>query len=268
MTRLLCVCAVFVLGCSANSSLECAPSPTPYWDYSGTGTGPTEWGSLPGYELCANGTRQSPIDIVPPQAVFDGSAEHPLLDLDLTRVARFINTGRSLVLEFERGEGLVYGGARYDLANVHFHSPAEHSIDGKVYAMEAHIVTLERDSQQPSALVLGVFLDTAKAAANPLLAAVLDGFPQGKARQNCTLTPDVPVDLELARVALPDTAAQWTYQGSLTTPTCGEYVRFFLYRDPVAVSQAQVDQFKRVVGQSRTSRPVQPLNGRTITLVP
>jgi carbonic anhydrase len=51
--------------------------------------------------------------------------------------------------------------------------------------------------------------------------------------------------------------------GSLTVPPCTEGVRWLISSTVQHVSRAQVAQFESLVG-GKTSRPLQPLNGRII----
>ena len=53
--------------------------------------------------------------------------------------------------------------------------------------------------------------------------------------------------------------------GSVTAapPTCSEGVRWLVMKEPVHVSQAQIDAFKAVMHHPN-NRPVQPLNGRLV----
>ena len=62
---------------------------------------------------------------------------------------------------------------------------------------------------------------------------------------------------------LPKNRSYYRFNGSLTTPPCSEGVRWFVMKKPVAVSKAQIDAFKTVMGHDN-NRPLQPVNARTI----
>jgi carbonic anhydrase len=61
---------------------------------------------------------------------------------------------------------------------------------------------------------------------------------------------------------MPADSGYYTYDGSLTTPPCSEGVRWIVLKNPITVSQAQVEQHRALFGD--TARPVQLLQGRTV----
>ena len=61
---------------------------------------------------------------------------------------------------------------------------------------------------------------------------------------------------------LPSERGYYTYMGSLTTPPCSEGVLWMVMRQPVAVSQGQIDIFSRLYPMN--ARPVQSAAGRLI----
>lgn len=64
----------------------------------------------------------------------------------------------------------------------------------------------------------------------------------------------------------------FNYPGSLTTPMCDEIVDWWVLEKPVQVSAADFDKFQAhleklpATDHGRGARPVQPLNGRAITV--
>ena len=62
------------------------------------------------------------------------------------------------------------------LVQFHFHAPSEHSLNGKRFSMEAHLVHKEPLSGEFA--VLGVMIKRSEqAASNPCLRRALDGAP-------------------------------------------------------------------------------------------
>ena len=110
----------------------------PKWDYS-TERGPEKWGELsPDYVLAAIGRSQSPIDIVTKDVI---TADLPLLEFD-THAAdlKVLNNGHTVEFIAPGGSTLNYRGQTFKLTQYHFHTPSEHTIDGKHADVEVHFV--------------------------------------------------------------------------------------------------------------------------------
>merc|ERR1711976_577371 len=58
----------------------------------------------------------------------------------------------------------------------------------------------------------------------------------------------------------------WTYPGSLTTPPCYESVTWVLFREPVEVSEAQLNQFRNLASYAKgeSAQPSDDLHGHII----
>ena len=220
---------------------------TPHFEYEGA-NGPIWWGALrEDWAKCSTGTRQSPINIT--GAVKMPTLKDPTLDYAPTTL-RLTNTGHSIQVNYDAGSSLNLNGKTYELAQFHFHVASEHTIDGKSYAMELHLVHRYADDDLA---VVGVLLE--EGAANPTLAQFWDKLPsEGTVNTGNTLN--------IADI-LPNQRGYYTYEGSLTTPGCAEIVTWFVLKTPVSVSKEQVAAFQSVTGTS-TARPVQALNGRVI----
>ena len=64
---------------------------------------------------------------------------------------------------------------------------------------------------------------------------------------------------------LPVKKDYYMYEGSMTTPGCPQGVRWFVLKEPVEASQAQIDLFIEDLTEGDTNnRPVQPIYGRVI----
>jgi carbonic anhydrase len=61
---------------------------------------------------------------------------------------------------------------------------------------------------------------------------------------------------------LPKDLAYYTYPGSLTTPPCTEGVHFYILKQPLTISPAQLAEFRKLYPMN--ARPLQPLNERVI----
>ena len=145
-------------------------------------------------------------------------------------------------------------GTRYELMQLHFHTPSEHTIDERHGAMEVHFV--HRDSAGKLA-VIGVLLR--EGAENSDLERVVANIPQsiGKA----AALPGEGFD---PMRLLPPNRDHWSYSGSLTTPPCSEDVTWIVMKDPIELSRAQLDGF--VAKLHHNARPVQPIGTRGISV--
>ena len=219
-----------------------------HWGYSGE-TAPDKWGDLePDFAICKTGKNQSPINItgaVPSDLdpiTFD-YASSPL---------RLIDTGHTVQVNYAAGSSISVSGKRYDLLQFHFHRPSEERVNGKAYDMVAHLVHKGKDGKLA---VVAVLLE--KGREHPILKRLWRNLPKTVGKE--TVVEKVAID---ASTLLPADRAYYTFAGSLTTPPCSEGVTWFVMKNPVPVSAAQIDRFAKIY--KNNARPVQPLNGRAI----
>ena len=171
------------------------------WAYAGEG-GPEHWGSLkPEFALCANGRRQSPIDVRGGIAV----------DVEPVQFAyrpapfRVVDSGRHLQMTIYGG-GFSLLGKKYELLRVHFHRPAETTIAGKIFDLEAQLVHKADDGRLA---IISVLFETG--AENPLVQQALNHLPLEKGGE--VSPPGRSVDVTSL---LPSNRHYATYLGSLT----------------------------------------------------
>jgi len=218
-----------------------------HWGYEGEG-GPAAWGALkPDFATCANGTRQSPIDI-------RGGIRVDLepIQFDYRPVSfQVVDNGHTVQVNVAPGNSIVVSGRRYELLQFHFHRPSEESINGRRYEMVAHLVHKDADGKLA---VVAVLMDQGKA--HPMVQLVWNSLPL---EQSETVQSPVPIDMTLM---LPDDRRYYTYMGSLTTPPCSEGVRWMVLKQPATLSPDQVAIFARLYPMN--ARPVQQAGGRLI----
>jgi carbonic anhydrase len=241
-----------LLGCK--SQVE-NPQPTttakPAWSYEGR-TGPDHWGELSSdYVLAKTGRRQSPVDIVRSKAIPKDGAP---LDVSYESTSlEILNNGHTIEDEYHDGGMLVLDGRQYHLAQFHFHSPSEHTIDGKHAPMELHLVHKDAGG---SLAVIGVLIQEGRA--HPELNVLWPHLPKEPGRK--VSVPGVMAD---ASKLLPGSLASYRYTGSLTSPPCSEDVSWVVLQQPIEASPEQIAAFRKLIHGN--NRPTQPLNGRTIT---
>eukprot|EP00252_Welwitschia_mirabilis_P009295 TRINITY_DN2177_c0_g1_i1.p1 TRINITY_DN2177_c0_g1~~TRINITY_DN2177_c0_g1_i1.p1 ORF type:complete len:235 (+),score=29.49 TRINITY_DN2177_c0_g1_i1:81-785(+) len=114
------------------------------WGYEvGSERGPFKWGNMSSdWALCSTGKQQSPIRILS----FDVAKNEKLKRLHTLyhyAPATLLNDGRILRLKWEGGFLLIEE-SLYELFEVQFHTPSEHTINGKKYAMEMQLMHRNR----------------------------------------------------------------------------------------------------------------------------
>lgn len=61
---------------------------------------------------------------------------------------------------------------------------------------------------------------------------------------------------------LPADHGFYRFPGSLTTPICNEGVQWYLMKNPIEMSAAQIAEYQNYY--HNTARPIQPLNNRPV----
>lgn len=220
---------------------------------------PANWGNLPGFEACRDGTAQSPIAFDqgtprprPTPGLFIGYDESPLeVERLATNFEAFVEEGSSVIR---------LGGTVFDLLQFHFHSTAEHVIDGERAALEWHFV---HRSDAGELAVIGVFVVEGERfdELDPLIAALpaVTDAPVGG-------TVDVPeIDID---ALLPDDISSYRYTGSTTTPPCTPDVNWILLRRTVEFSASQIEAIRETIQDFNdgfdNNRPIEERNARMI----
>lgn len=206
----------------------------------------------------AGGTRQSPIDIKP----VDLKSISPNRKLTWKYVPEntidVTNPGYCWKVHVNGAGSELTGGpldGKYVLEQFHCHwgstnnEGSEHTVNGKKFAGELHLVhwnstkysSFAEAAKYPDGLaVLGVFLKPGRKHFE--LDKIVDqlNLIQHKGETAKILVPVNPAAL------LPDDSGYYTYQGSLTTPPCSECVIWIVFKEPVELSQEQLDAFRRL----------------------
>lgn len=203
------------------------------------------WGDLPEAGVCNSGVEQSPIDIT-------SAAPSPDTTLAINYTAgdvEMIDTTHTVGANFSGSGEITIGDAVYKLANLHYHTPSEHTIDGVSYPAEFHFVNR---SAEDKLSVVGVMLK--EGPHNDAWQGFIDSMPAAGDTATVTLDPTT---------MLPSNKEFYRYAGSLTTPPCSEGVVWNVMKTPVEVS---ADQLKALTQRyTGNNRPVQSLDSRAIT---
>ncbi|KAF7667557.1 hypothetical protein LDENG_00057770 [Lucifuga dentata] len=182
------------------------------------------------------------------------------------------NDGHSVVLQFGSGMTVNSGGLPgvYHTIQLHFHwgSPSsnssEHTVDGRRYPMEMHIVNVKSIYPNISAALddptglalLGFFIDVVYAdnlhfghISQKLSSVAYKG-------QTVKIKPFPLISL------LPEhnMSHYYRYHGSLTTPPCSQVVVWTLFEVPIYISWSQLGQFSsRIFSTEEDAEEERPL---------
>lgn len=238
-------------GCTSMQPAPATGAEEPHWTYSGVG-GPEQWGTLsPEFAVCETGTTQSPIDLANatrtdlPDLRFDYRPATPL---------RVVNLGHTVQVNYQPGSSITVNDTTYELLQFHFHTPAEHRLQGREFPAELHLV---HRAPGGALAVVGVMIE--RGSPNAAAAPLWNHLPR---------TPGAEQQVASARIdaadLLPADRQRYQYPGSLTTPPCTEGVKWLVLAEPIEMSAEQIDALQSIIGTS--NRPVQPLGNRELRL--
>src|SRR5687767_1541448 len=132
-----------------------------HWSYSQE-DGAEGWAKLsPVYAACGSGKSQSPVDLLTEvgKGTVQWKIDYKATSLHIAHnenVQELINNGHTIQVTPEAGSSITYGGKIYQLKQFHFHTPGEHTINGKHFPMEIHLV---HESDDKSLAVIGVLFN-------------------------------------------------------------------------------------------------------------
>nr|XP_020461748.1 carbonic anhydrase 4-like [Monopterus albus] len=185
-----------------------------------------------------------------------------------------LNTGETVRVTIGSGVRVSGGGLSeaYDSLQFHLHwgngssvPGSEHTVDGKRYAMELHIVNSKSSYNQNTTLAvadstgiaaLGFFIEvmpgnaTGQPAAWRNLTSYLANITQRG--ESTLMAPGISLDDLLVGV---NRTKYYRYLGSLTTPMCNEAVVWTVFKDPIQVSKDLIDLFSTTVHITNSSSP-------------
>ncbi|MCH9049466.1 MAG: carbonic anhydrase family protein [Proteobacteria bacterium] len=218
------------------------------WGYSGPSS-PRYWGDLdPEYRLCQAGKMQSPIDMT---ETTDAVMSEIKFDYQIT-LLKIVNNGHTVQVNYAKGSSVSIDGKTYELLQFHFHTPSEHTVEGKPFAVEMHLVHKNAEGELA---VVAVFMQPGKD--NIALQEVWNHLPRqaGGAKTIASVAVN-------ARDLVPANAAYYRYMGSLTTPPCSEGVNWYVLKTPIEVGKEQIRALADIMGAN--NRPTQGLANRLL----
>lgn len=247
IVRAAVIAAINVLLCFGVLAQDNAPV-FPTWSYSEE-RGPARWSEISdAFALCATGEMQSPVDIdnTTPSALGDVQFNYKPSKLTV------VDAGYTVQVNYDEGSSVTFDGHTYMLKRIVFHTPSEHTIEGKRTRMEIQLVHEDAFGRMVIVSVLGE-----RVRQNPSLRGVFNTISNLRAEPWTIMG----VTFNAAEMLPPD-LSYYSYMGSLTTPPCTEGVRWIILQTPIGFSRAQLTAFEERFGLN--TRPVQRLNGREV----
>ncbi|KAB1199704.1 Bifunctional monodehydroascorbate reductase and carbonic anhydrase nectarin-3 [Morella rubra] len=160
-SKLLFVSSLFIVGVLfSNFTATAAQERTREFDYiEGSEKGPSHWGEIQkNWAACKNGSMQSPIDLSSRRVkVISQLGELEINYKPCNSTVK--NRSHDILLQWEDDAGSIrINGTDYFLEQGHWHSPSEHSINGRRYDLELHMVHVTEDpSVKNKIAVVGLF---------------------------------------------------------------------------------------------------------------
>ncbi|KAJ6746727.1 CARBONIC ANHYDRASE [Salix koriyanagi] len=169
------------------------------------------------------------------------------------------NRGHDIMVQwegFDKVGSIQINGTRYFLQQCHWHSPSEHSINGRRYSMELHMLHTTPDQK---IAVIGYLYRIGKPDAflSKLLNDIMSMTDQ---------TMETNLGIVDPREIKPGGKKYYRYMGSLTTPPCKQGVIWTINKKIRTISRDQVRALREAVHDyaEKNARPLQPLNQREI----
>ena len=197
------------------------------------------------------GLMQSPINISS-QASAEG--RHTIALKYDTSAEHIHNKGHTVKLNYDAGSGLTFDGRFYALKQIHFHTPAEHHIDGVIYPMEMHMV--HTPPNHSGGYLVGAVLYK-EGPESDFISGFLADIPTKAHSKRDRESKRV----DLNKVFTGD-GSYYHYRGSLTTPPYSETVMWCIAKTIHTASRKQILTIRALEGDN--ARDVQPLHGRSI----
>ncbi|XP_016902846.2 alpha carbonic anhydrase 7-like [Cucumis melo] len=231
------------------------------FDYERDGEkGPVHWGELRAeWHKCKGGLMQSPIDLLHERV----EVISHLGDLQInykSSNATLKNRGHDMMMKWVDGGGYTeMNGTQYKLKQCHWHSPSEHTIDGKNFDLEAHLV---HESSNGMVSVIGILYQIGEP--DYFLSTIKEDLEVASNTHEEERVVGI-IDPNILKMG---SKQYYRYIGSLTVPPCTEDVMWTIIHQVRTVTEEQVKLLRVAVHDDSNSnaRPLQPIYNRTMQL--
>jgi len=270
------------------------------WDYSNKGA---DWECT-----CKEGIAQSPINL-PTKQASNPTTLAPMFNYERVDIQPkqgsidgFVEGSTNIKIRYEKnairifhpnmGKIVNVDGSVYVAEEIVFHTPSEHTIDGKQFDLEMQVIHYGRSKGDISnQIVLSVLFKTSPGKYNKFLDKIdFFNLPTPKdpsvELQHDFFIPSVFIDSDDEDVIGMEPFSFYTYEGSLTFPPCTERTTYFVTADPVPLSNTVIQLFKealirpmasetnekgeitsiQVDSENENNRETQATNGRNVYL--
>jgi carbonic anhydrase len=219
----------------------------PAFTYDEGPRGPSHWEGV-----CNVGHMQTPVDITNPEKVAldllpNLQFNYQPAELDMVNDCN----NYQVKLRFPKNQWFRVGKRPWRLSEVRFREPGETAVDGKRPPMSLQLVHLS-----PDATILIVEVPVVVGKENPLIRTLWARIPYPGKEIHASFTKINIMDL------IPADRGFYRFPGSLTAPICNEGVQWYLMKNPIEMSEDQINQYRKYY--HNTARPLQPLNDRPL----
>lgn len=249
---IFCFLFIISISCNKKENSQSKNEEHNHWSYEGE-TAPEHWAEIEKNSDCG-GNKQSPINIIEIDAIYDSLPENKLdfFYNEKTNITEVQNNGHSIEFDFELGDSISFKNEIYHLLQIHFHEPSEHTINGVRYPIEIHFV---HKSNLDDLTVISVLGEEGEESE---LFEFFESFLPIQVNESKMIQEKVNVfDL------LSTNDSFYNYNGSLTTPPCSENVNWVVFKKPIVISEKQVLTLQKNMPLNNY-RNEQPLNGRKV----
>jgi carbonic anhydrase len=218
---------------------------------------------------CAEGKEQSPINLPPPEKAIHSPIK-PLFQYEVVEAKATYTTLDENVKEGEYikirnvdhalrifhkyfGKIVTLDGAVYNAEEIVFHTPAEHTIDGRKFDMEMQVIHYGQTKGDISKQVMLCFLFERKPGIYNKFLDDVDYFnlpnPVTKERNilNSLFIPKVFYTADDDDIPIMRPFDFYTYQGSITSPPCTERTIVYVAAKPLQIGSTALQLFQEAL---------------------
>ena len=199
---------------------------------------------------------QSPINILSAETE---TGRHDITVNIKDEITKVENLGHTVQLDFKECQTITIDQKTYEFKQIHFHTPAEHLIDGITYPMEMHIVNRLLGGKAEYAVFAFHFK---MGKENKFIDEFLNLIPKDENQLKEVATGIVKLRDLFGENPREEWGKFYNYKGSLTTPPYTESVNWFVVKKIFTASPDQIKKINTIEGDN--ARHIQADHNRAI----